>query len=1100
VDEAGDNRADGEELVPSGFFVLRTPLLPFDTLRVWSADLEAPRALGDAARLEAALATDRARLRERLRDILGLPEFNEALFVAAPSLWKQLSDWRDDPDSKRGRKVEHPLVGYVVRAAARPTPFGLFAGCAVGVLGSKTVLDVPPRDRYRRHTRLDMGYLLKLTNRLESDPEIRRGLPYNPNSSLYRAAGRLRYAEAELKDGTRSYQLVALDEDDYLRATLAAARSGAQPGTLAEGLVSADGEVTLAEAEAYIGNDVIGSQILVSELAPAVTGPEPMHALLSTLRELPVAADVVDALERVHAAVESLDDGGLGADPERYRAVVRAVEKLPADVEPNRLFQVDMTKPTADAALSDAVVRELVRGVHTLHRLSPSRKRLDKMADFRSAFTDRYGDREVPLVEALDEEIGIGFERSTAPTAEASPLLAGLSLPDTSDDAMRWTARDILLLHKLEEVLATGATEIELTPSDLDRLGQTDRLPLPDAFAVTAMLASPSPAALAEGDFRLLLRNVSGPSGGVLLGRFCHCDETLRRLVEQHVRAEEVLQPDAVFAEIVHLPEGRLGNILCRPVLRDYEIPFLGRSGASRERQLPVTDLLVTVIGDRVVLRSARLDREVVPRLTTAHNFTARSMGTYRFLCTLQLQGVATGLSWAWGPLESARYLPRVSCGRLVLARARWLADYKEIEALQQAARGAAQFQAVQKWRTRRKLPRLVALAEADNELEVDFDNVLSIEAFLHSASTSIRRWRTAARLVEIFPAPDELCAAGPEGRFTHELIVPFTRARQPVSRRLPPRVQVSSWQQRTLVPGSEWLDLRIYTGSSTADRVLRDVVGPFVRNHMQAGLIDRWFFIRYSDPEWHLRLRLHGEPATLQASVLPALNEAIGALIGAGCAWRMRVDTYEREVERYGGLDGVVLAERLFHADSEAVQAIVELLDGEEGADARWRLAVRGMDMLLTDVGLDLPRKLDLAKRAYRALSREFGVDTPRFRTELRKRFDPLRPELTGLLDPAGDESSPLAPALRVLRRRSVALEPVAAALQALAEDRRLTRSLEDMASSYVHMHVNRMLRSAQRAQEMVLYDYLVRLYEIFGHTRQPGPRPGRRVDLPIG
>ena len=64
----------------------------------------------------------------------------------------------------------------------------------------------------------------------------------------------------------------------------------------------------------------------------------------------------------------------------------------------------------------------------------------------------------------------------------------------------------------------------------------------------------------------------------------------LRQHVEGHLRAEEALQPDAVFAEVVHLPEnGRTGNVILRPALRAYEIPYLGQSGVPAERQIPVT-------------------------------------------------------------------------------------------------------------------------------------------------------------------------------------------------------------------------------------------------------------------------------------------------------------------------------------------------------------------------------------------------------------------------------------------------------------------------------------------------------------------------------
>src|SRR5205807_7013034 len=110
-------------------------------------------------------------------------------------------------------------------------------------------------------------------------------------------------------------------------------------------------------------------------------------------------------------------------------------------------------------------------------------------------------------------------------------------------------------------------------------------------------------------------------------GRFCHAGDQLCQLVRAHLAAEEAVHPDRVFAEVVHLPEGRVGNILSRPVLRSYEIPYLGRSGAPPSRQLSLSDLLVSVQGERIVLRSRRLGREVIPRLTTAPNHAGRGLG-----------------------------------------------------------------------------------------------------------------------------------------------------------------------------------------------------------------------------------------------------------------------------------------------------------------------------------------------------------------------------------------------------------------------------------------------------------------------------------------
>lgn len=1070
-----DGKSKGEpSFSPSGFFALRTPLRPLDDLLAWSADLEAPQALEDPKRLEEVLAADRARLRERLGAIVAAPEIRAALFVGSASLEERLADWQRDPDSKPGRKAERSVIRYFLRWTARPTPFGLFAGCATGTIGDKTTLFVEERSENRRHTRLDMDYLCMLTDALEREPPVRETLKYRPNSSLYQAAGRLRYAEARVKDRVRSHHLVAVELTDYLLATLERARGGALPRTLAAALADADPEISLDEAAAYI-NELIDSQILVSDLSPTVTGPEPLEGVIARLRECGAAPQAVDNLELVRAAIEAIDRDGLGVEPQRYRDIAELLEKLPAKVEMKTLFQVDMVKPGAGVTLGPEPVAEIANGARVLHRLF-GRGRQNRLASFRQAFVKRYEDREVPLVEALDEEVGVGFERSTAPSAEASPLLDGLLFPSLPDETTRWGEREALLLRKFEEARATGAREVVLTSEDLERLEPGDLPPLPDAFAAMGRLVAESEAALARGEFQVLLNSVAGPSGAILLGRFCHADDVLQEHVKAHLRAEEALHPDAVFAEIVHLPEGRIGNILLRPLLRDYEIPYLGRSGAPEDRQIPVNDLHVSVVGDRIILRSARLGREVLPRLTSAHNYSLRSLGVYKFLCALQQQGVVGGLAWSWGALESARFLPRVRVGKAVLSRARWLVDRKELEALGKVQE-AALFQAVQKWRAQRELPRLVVLADGDNELVIDLDNVLSVETF-----ANLVKGRAAAALVEMFPAADQLCARGAEGRFEHEFVVPFVRTRDATAGR--PQLTASSvtTSQRSLPIGSQWLYAKLYTGTSTADRVLSELVGPLARQVIASGAADQWFFIRYGDPDWHLRVRFHGEPARLHADVLPAFQAAVRPLLKQGWLWRIELGTYDREVERYGGLEGVQLAEQLFHADSEAVLAIVGLLAGDEGAEARWRLTLRGMHLLLEDLGFDLDTKLAVMKRVRAAFGREFQADTTYLKHQLGEKFRKDRKEkrLEALIDPGRDEeNAELQPGFDILRQRSVRSAPVIAELKACEQAGRLSMPLADLAPSYMHMHANRLLRSVQREQELVLYDYLERLYQ---------------------
>ncbi|WNG36530.1 Lanthionine biosynthesis protein LanB [Archangium minus] len=1074
IHPTSEERSQELPFSPSGFFVLRTPLLPFDELSRWGEGLEAPRFQPDSPELVQALRRDRLILRVRLGEILRRMEVREALFVASPALYESLGQWERDPESERGEKVERSVVRYLARMTGRSTPFGLFAGYSVGALGERTRLRLAPRATYQRHTRLDMAYACMLSEALSRAPELRPHIPHRPNSSLYRASGRLRYAEARMVEKTRSYHLVAVEPTEYLEAMLTHASAGARPEALVRALVEMDPEISLPEATEYI-DELINSQLLVSELSPSVTGAEAVPELLSQLQQLPRGAPCAGVLMEVQSALEHLDRCGPGAPIDHYLEVAQKLSRLPAPVELPRLFQVDMVKPAPEFVLGREVTRELERGVRLLHRITPSPPQ-DALERFREAFLQRYEGREVPLLEALDEEAGVGFRQSNAPSAEATPLLAGLALGGAPDRHMRFGEREAFLLRRLEETLRTGNLALELDDKDLERLEVKDRQPLPDSFAAIATLVAESETALTRGNFQLRLHAASGPSGANLLGRFCHGDPLLHRKVEEVLRAEEALRPGAVFAEIVHLPQGRVGNILARPVLRQYELTYLGRSGAPPERQLDASDLRISIQGSRIVLHSARLGREVIPRMTNAHNFGPQSLALYHFLCALQHQDHCGGVTWSWGPLVNASFLPRVTHRRLVLSPATWKLWRDTLERLGELDRDQ-RFAAFQALRAERRMPRFVALEDGDNLLPTDLDNVLGVETLLQ-----LLKGRSLATLVEVFPGPNELCVEGPEGRFVHDLVVPFVRSQPTVEATRVSALSRSvgaprlSSQPRSFLPGSEWLYVKLYTGAATADRILSDTVAPLVKSALGSGAADGWFFIRYSDPDWHLRLRLHGSPKRLHelAGELPGLLEPLQR---EQLLWKLQFDTYEREVERYGGPEAILLAERLFQVDSEAVLELLELLRGDEGADARWRLTLCGMARLLSDLRLGLDTRLRVLTSLREMFGREFHVERAT-EHQLTERFRKERRSLEELLGSERGGSPELTRGLQVLQRRSERLAPIVTELSALAGRGKLGVPIPELAGSFLHMHANRMMRAAARAQELVLYDLLARHY----------------------
>jgi len=1078
---------------PSGFFVLRTPLLPMEE---WLA--------------LCASAHDPTRLRAALRALVNQPDIREALFVASPDLEATLDVWDQQPDSERGRRIQRSLLRYVARMATRPTPFGLFAGVSVGSLGDHTTVALAPRERYQRHTRLDSGYLDELAHVLSEDQERRRALRYRPNSSLFPAGGRMRYVESRRKpdggsDGdkesdpldrsefARSYSLADVGDTKYLRFVLAEAgrNGGASLDELASALASQHDGITVERATRYI-EELVENQLLLPDLPLNITGPEPLAPLAATFRALTgdaAAQAAADALERVNEGLETLDASGVGSAPTRYRALAANLEPLGASVKIGRLFQVDLHKPAVESTMTRRVAQEIRQAVELLHGMQ--RRGTDSLARFRERFIERYEGRWMPLLEVLDEESGIGLGEPNDP----EPLLRTLNLlpSNVRESDVRWGARETHLLRLLSDSLGRGGREISLERADIDKLTTTlpgEPTPLPKAFAVVATVAAPSSDAIDRGDYRVYVKGADGPSGARMLGRFCHGDAELERRVLEHLRAEESLEPDAIFAEVVHSPAGRLGNILLRPVLREHEIVFLGRSGAPPERQLSLADLFVGVSGNRIALR-CRDGRPVMPRLTSAHNHAMpTNLAAYRFLCALQGQGT-TSAGWDWGPLANAPYLPRVRYGRVVLSLARWHADTEELRAFATLS-GEAMLDAIRAWRDARGIPGRVAVVDGDNLLAVDLTLPSGADLFVHLAKDR----EQGIVLQEFFPDEKELWVTGPEGHFTSEIIIPFVETPSPSDGKAEGEARPRERQltlpriRRQFAPGSEWLYAKIYGGTATADRGLRSVVAPVVRHARSEGLSDRWFFIRYGDPHSHLRVRFHGEPEVLRSRVLAALHEQASVALGHGSAWRLQLDTYEREVERYGGDEGIELMEQFFEAESDAVLEIIERALGLS-RDDRWRVAVYGVDRLLRDLGFadgDRRRIVERARDDYRrehqgaeGLGRQIG---DKFRAE-RKRLESL---LTGDLS---SFAAPVAIAIEALDRRSERVKAIAAELRQRDADGRLTTPLALIAPSLTHMFAIRLLRASARSQELVIYDFLARLYE----SRAARERAGQRV-----
>jgi thiopeptide-type bacteriocin biosynthesis protein len=1058
--EAAPKPPKPERLCADTFAVVRAPLLAASQFLALA--VKVPDAF-DPSTFEG----HRAEVRRQLRALVEDPVVREAIYVASASLHVRLAKWLEAPDSKEGRKVEQALVRYLGRMCTRCTPFGLFAGFGLVAVDDTTHLEGLGTTHARRRIRLDMGYLVAIAEALEGDAALRDRLRFRANATMYEVAGRL-HVPALVRHATgrapeRHYELLAVEIDEHVQKVRAHAVTGRTRDELV-GVLCAD-ETGEAEAHAYI-DELICARVLESTLEPTLTGAGALEGLVAQLREVDASHPAIATLSEVSKALDTFAQAPLGATSVDYDQIAHTLAGLP--VRSEQPFQVDLAlSPHARLGRDD--VAEIERGVHVLHVLTPHD---DLFSGFRAAFVERYEQREVPLVEVLDDEVGIGYRDQASYAREPAPLLDGLGLraPSALVKAPPSTAeRDRLLLEKLEAAWRSGENSIELRDADLSRFDRTRLPPLPDSLAACVSLLR------RDGETLVHLHHWSGPSAARLLGRFAAWSPELAERVRDHLRREEAFRPDAIYAELVHMPDmSRAANVLLRPVLRAHEIAFCGRSGLEHtgavESLISVHDLTVSVQGPRVVLRSRRFGKEVLPRLSSAHNFAGRQMTMYRFLANLQQQGVAGHGYFSWGAFASARALPRVTSGRLILAPARFTLSAAEISALRRGS-SFERMGYLARLRAELRLPRYVGLEDGDNVLPIDLGNSITVDAFVGALAG-----RESATLIELFLEEPTLLGTGERGKYSSEFIVPFTRAlpsagatSAATSPSLPRSTPI---EQRTFAPGSEWLYVKIYCARGSMDGIVRGLVRDLVRSH--AALFDRWFFIRYEDPDPHLRLRFHGEPKRLISELLPLVHQCAAQGLDTGRIAKLEVSTYVRELERYGGDITMPYVEQLFADDSLAAIELLELLEGVPEGRARWGYTLLGMHRMLEDFAFERAIRDTLIDATRAAFHAEMGIGEAQERA-LAERYRTALPYICGLIEghavPQAVED--------ILQRRSAAMAPLARTLRELRRTQRSSVTSENLVVSLLHMWCNRMLRSDPRAHELVMHTFLSRHYE---------------------
>ncbi|MDX3339882.1 lantibiotic dehydratase [Streptomyces sp. ME02-6979.5a] len=760
------------------------------------------------------LAAETGRSRTELARIAGHERLRKGLLLASPTLDAQLDGYRRKTDRDAGarpdrkqRKIERSLLSYVYRTACKTSPFSTFTGVAPGVFGGSDGLRVRVGEEWRTQVRLNVVALGRLADAVIADPVRRADLPLALASGWGRDDDRVRYVRRWVTTGDED---AAVTFDAVKDRLFFLRRSGTlerllglfeERGTLRYGELAAwleqDRGAAREECEQYLGALLDVGMVQVPCLRTEVHDTDPLRAFQDALRGLdrPWADRLADRLEEPADRAARFADAG----PDERRALLESVRAGLRTVQEEELgaerAKVPQTLLYEDAAAGSGVVldpdawRELAAGpLAAVERVLPAFDlTLPQRITFQGFFLARYGhggrcDDLLKLVHDFHEDF---FDQYMTFSAGRTPYDAdGAYVPEVNwlglaklralDTARRTFTDRMAALWRTAEAAEPGAAEVRVDEDFLDAVsGELDGI-APEF----APMSHHVQIADRPGDPLVVLNR---SYGGVSFS-FTRFTQLFDGLDEQLLADTDALVPEgAVLAEVTGGPV--TSNLNLHGRLTPYEIVCPGERGTLEpEFRIALDDLYLVhdPEADRLVLRSVRLDREVIP-VYLGYLVPLALPELPRTLLLLSPTSMAPLNVWAGVPEGEPRGgvtgRPRVRHGSLVLSRRSWSAPATVLPLHRPGAPEDGWFLDWHAFRRTHGLPDRVFATVSDTGARgatgakpqyLDFDSPLSLSAF----EALIKSPDARVVFREMLPDEDALSTVSGHGRHVAELAV----------------------------------------------------------------------------------------------------------------------------------------------------------------------------------------------------------------------------------------------------------------------------------------------------------------------------------------
>lgn len=903
--------------LPEDFFLLRKPLLPIKELeyKVFQVD-------------------NNIDLDKYIELIGKSSKIMEAVLVSSESLYNSIINYNPNKDLKKKKDIFFSLLKYVIRMGSRPTPYGLFSGVSSGTFIDDSTNSHHVSSQPCKRARVDMVWLYKLIERLEKDHGILEYQILSLNSTFYTHGDRVylsyisNYGQARMKknDKDEFSSIKKTKVVDYIFEILK------EPKTyldLINNLCSLYPDVERQYVEDTIDN-LIQSEYILTNLRPSFSNSCKITELLEKLN---TNSDhkIYFSLTSLSEMIEEYNTTRVGEGESKYLEIIKMMESICTS---ESYLQVDMKSEVDSFYLGKKSWDSIRQLANFISQIASPMPRFEHLESYMHDFLNIYGESKViKLTDLLDDDLGLG-----APNTYRNPLSKRQN--NIRDNTHHNKIIQDIIYNKIQEANLLRKTEVEFEINDFHEVVSKlnpDELPNSMEFYFNIGYCNKT------DEYKLYFGEHLGISdAGSSFGRFTDLQSDISDNYLKLLNSKKIfLNDNSIYVQLNELPNnGRIGNVTLIDSSYKHEIS-IGTSVSKGKEKISLDEIYVGVHRENgnssFFFFSSKLKKQLIFKSNNMLN-PKNCSNYYRFLTEVSSMKEKCIISnFYYNFYMSNRhlnYVPRFKFKSIVIKPASWKLNGNTFEA-QGTIKLDSQFVTkLAKWENEYFVPRHLYIINGDNRLLVDLRNELCLQLLINELNKSPKR---ELFLTEIEGEIDQRTLFNNEFYFS-EIVVPLIK--QNTSNSSIPymnEMQCSQIAMKILsqdnddfksifFPGEEWLTMKLYGNSKRLNDFLTKKLYFFVINLQKYNYISQFFFVRYSDPQEHIRLRVR--ISNNQSELLKKINEWFIELLNEGFLTNVVFDTYMRESERYGGTDLIAEVESLFYYDSLFA---CELLQKEE-------------------------------------------------------------------------------------------------------------------------------------------------------------------------